>query len=61
MAGPKKKMSPSRRNMRRANHDKRTAPNLGPCANCQEMVPPHRLCPSCGHYKGRQVVQTAEE
>ncbi|MCA9634607.1 MAG: 50S ribosomal protein L32 [Myxococcales bacterium] len=61
MAVPKKKQSPSRRDMRRANHDKRTAPGLIPCANCQEMVLPHRICPSCGHYKGRQVIAIAQD
>jgi len=41
--------------MRRANHDKVAAPNLGPCPNCGEPVVPHRACNSCGHYKGRAV------
>jgi len=41
--------------MRRANHDKVTAPNLIACANCGEPVVPHRACASCGHYKGREV------
>ncbi len=61
MAVPKKKQSPSRRNMRRANHDKRTAPALVSCANCQELVLPHHVCPSCGYYKGRQVVAVAQD
>jgi large subunit ribosomal protein L32 len=47
--------------MRRANHDKRTAPALVSCANCQEMVLPHHVCPSCGYYKGRQVVAVAQD
>ena len=42
-----------------ANHDKVTAPNLVPCANCGEPSVSHRACPSCGHYKGREVVATA--
>jgi large subunit ribosomal protein L32 len=44
--------------MRRANHDKVTAPNLVACANCGEPVVPHRACASCGHYKGRAVKAT---
>jgi large subunit ribosomal protein L32 len=44
--------------MRRANHDKVTAPNLVACANCGEPSVPHRACPSCGHYKGRAVKPT---
>lgn len=42
--------------MRRANHDKVTPPNLGVCPNCSAAVLPHRVCPSCGHYKGRQII-----
>ncbi|MEZ4381545.1 MAG: 50S ribosomal protein L32 [Nannocystaceae bacterium] len=61
MAVPKKKHSPSRRDMRRANHDKVSAPALVPCSNCQEMVLPHRVCPSCGYYKGREVLRIAQD
>jgi large subunit ribosomal protein L32 len=32
------------------------APELGKCAQCGAKVRPHRVCPSCGYYKGRQVV-----
>ena len=56
MAVPKKKKSPSRRNMRRAHHDKRTAPALSPCPNCEEPMMSHRVCPACGFYKGRQIL-----
>ena len=59
MAVPKRRTSRSKRNMRRANHDKVTAPNLVPCANCGEPSVSHRACPSCGHYKGREIVATA--
>lgn len=55
MAVPKRKTTRSKRNMRRANHDKVAAPNLSPCANCGSMIVPHRVCPDCGHYKGRAV------
>jgi len=41
--------------MRRAQHDKVSAPNLVPCANCGEPSLPHRVCASCGFYKGAQV------
>jgi large subunit ribosomal protein L32 len=55
VAVPKRRTSRSKRNMRRANHDKVTAPNLAPCPNCGEPVVAHRACASCGHYKGRAV------
>jgi large subunit ribosomal protein L32 len=41
--------------MRRAQHDKVSAPNIVPCPSCGEPVIPHRACASCGHYKGRPV------
>jgi large subunit ribosomal protein L32 len=41
--------------MRRANHDKVTPVQLIACPKCGEPVVPHRVCASCGHYKGREV------
>lgn len=61
MAVPKKRKSPSRRDMRRAHHDKRTAPNLSACPNCGELKLSHAVCPACGFYKGREVVQVAQD
>lgn len=56
MAVPKRKKSPSRRNMRRAHH--RLAPaSYVECANCGELKRPHHVCASCGHYDGREVVK----
>jgi len=31
------------------------APQLSVCAQCGARVLPHRVCPACGFYKGRQV------
>jgi large subunit ribosomal protein L32 len=61
MAVPKKRQSPSRRDKRRAQHDKVVAPNLIPCPNCEELMMPHRVCPACGHYKGREVIAVAQD
>ena len=34
----------------------------GPCPNCGDVMLPHRACPACGYYKGRQVTKgNAEE
>jgi large subunit ribosomal protein L32 len=63
VAVPKRRKTSSKRDMRRANHDKITRPNIVPCANCSAPMVPHRVCPSCGQYKGREVVAqpSAEE
>lgn len=61
MAVPKRRKSGSKRNMRRANHDKVTPKQYVSCANCGEVVVPHRACASCGWYKGRPVVAPAAE
>lgn len=55
MAQPKKKSSKSAKNMRRANW-KLEAPNLIECSNCKSPTLPHRVCPTCGYYKGKPVV-----
>jgi large subunit ribosomal protein L32 len=59
VAVPKRRKSSSKRDMRRANHDKLTAPNLVPCPNCSAPMVPHRVCRACGQYKGRAVVTKA--
>ena len=61
MAVPKRRTSRSKRNIRRANHDKVTPVQLIACPNCGEPVTPHRACASCGHYKGREVKATKKE
>jgi large subunit ribosomal protein L32 len=40
---------------RKASH-RPTAPQLSKCSQCGAHVKPHRVCPSCGYYKGRQVI-----
>ena len=57
MAVPKSKISPSRRNMRRSHHAIKAAAHAE-CSNCGELKIPHHVCPSCGHYDGREVVKS---
>nr|MDA3864614.1 50S ribosomal protein L32 [Deltaproteobacteria bacterium] len=54
MAVPKQRQSKSRRDKRRANHDKITPPNLTRCPECDELCLPHRACPTCGSYRSRK-------
>ena len=52
---PKRKFSHGRTHRRRAHHAL-TPVQLVACDNCGDMKPPHEVCPSCGHYRGREVV-----
>ncbi len=56
MAVPMKKTS-KRRSRTRASHHGLRAPSLSPCGRCNHPKPPHRVCPNCGYYAEREVVQ----
>ena len=56
MAVPKRKTSKARKRKRRT-HWKLDAPNVNSCAQCGASLQPHRVCPSCGHYAERQVLE----
>lgn len=57
MAVPKKKMSRSRTRRRKAQW-KVAAPSLVECQQCGARHIPHRVCPECGTYAGREVLPT---
>ncbi|MEG0286046.1 MULTISPECIES: 50S ribosomal protein L32 [Vagococcus] len=57
MAVPKRKTSKARK-ARRRTHYKLSAPGLTACSNCGEMRKSHHVCPSCGHYDGKDVMTT---
>ena len=58
MGVPKKRTSKMRRNRRRAaNSNLKTPVQVIACPKCKEPVLPHRVCPACGFYKGREVVK----
>lgn len=56
MAVPKRKISKSRRDKRRAANFKLSKPNLATCPQCHEPKLPHRACRSCGYYKNKEVI-----
>ncbi|HQU72056.1 MAG TPA: 50S ribosomal protein L32 [Calditrichia bacterium] len=56
MANPKRKISRSKRDMRRANWLRALVrPALVECSNCGEPRKRHYACPSCGYYNGQLV------
>jgi len=59
MAVPKYRTSRSKARMRRAHRNVTSAPALE-CSHCHEMKLPHRACPSCGYYNGKQIVLVKE-
>ena len=60
MAVPKKKVSKSRRNMRRA-HDSLKSAAYVEDQDTGEFHRPHHIDMKTGYYKGRQVVQVKEK
>lgn len=59
MAVPKKKISKSRRGMRRS-HDTLSVASYAECSNCGELKRPHHVCAACGQYDGREVIKAVE-
>ncbi|MCD4692140.1 MAG: 50S ribosomal protein L32 [Calditrichales bacterium] len=56
MANPKRKISRSKRDKRRAIWFQSLKPaSVIACDHCGEKKLPHRACPSCGYYQGRNV------
>ncbi|MDI3257182.1 MAG: 50S ribosomal protein L32 [Kyrpidia sp.] len=56
MAVPFRKTSKRRKRLRRT-HFKLQPPGMTPCPQCGEPKLSHRVCPNCGYYKGRKVVE----
>ena len=40
----------------RRSHHGLEAPVFSKCSHCGKGVLPHMVCPNCGYYKGRQVI-----
>ena len=59
MAVPKQKTSKAKRDKRRS-HDALSAPVGSKCPQCDGPKLPHRVCPNCGYYRGRSVVEKDE-
>jgi len=71
MAVPKRRTSKSRKRKRRTHWvvDKPNIPKSQKvraegtrskkffCSNCGQVKPPHSVCPNCGYYRGRSVIE----
>ncbi|MGI6148878.1 MAG: 50S ribosomal protein L32 [Firmicutes bacterium] len=56
MAVPKRRHSKARTSTRRSQW-KISAVQTRLCPQCHEPRLPHRACPNCGTYQGREVIQ----
>lgn len=61
MAVPKRKTSKRVGRMRRAHWLRVAMPGRMKCPQCGAPKQPHRVCPNCGTYKGREVVKVGKE
>ena len=59
MAVPKKRVSKQRRRKRRGAMQAEM-PSVQRCPKCGDPKLPHRVCPTCGTYKGEQVFEVEE-
>jgi large subunit ribosomal protein L32 len=55
MGVPARHHSRSRVNKRRS-HLALKPLNFIKCSHCKEMIMPHRVCPYCGYYKEKEVI-----
>ena len=59
MAVPKRRQSNARTGSRRS-HDGLKPKQLMNCPKCSSLVVSHVVCPNCGYYMGRTVVESKE-
>ncbi len=60
MPVPKRRTGQAKKRMRRSHHAL-TPVNLTECQSCGERVMQHRVCPKCGYYNTRTVVNVEED
>lgn len=59
MAVPKRKMGKADSRSRRSANMRMKTKSITECPQCHSMRQAHRVCPECGYYKGREVVEIA--
>ncbi|MCK4519866.1 MAG: 50S ribosomal protein L32 [Candidatus Omnitrophica bacterium] len=60
MAHPKRKHSRSRSRKRRT-HQGISSPSLVKCKQCRQPKPTHMVCPFCGYYADKEVVEIQQK
>ncbi|MEI7641243.1 MAG: 50S ribosomal protein L32 [bacterium] len=56
MANVTWRISKRKTRSRRAANNKLKNVNATDCPNCHEKKLPHRICPNCGHYDGKERI-----
>jgi large subunit ribosomal protein L32 len=56
MAEPKKRHTSARSGSRRSHLAKKTK-SLSICPQCKESKQAHKVCPSCGFYNGKDILE----
>lgn len=60
MAVPRNRTSNARKNSRRSHHAKKPTQAVV-CTNCKNKCLSHRMCPHCGFYAGRSLVNAKKK
>ncbi len=56
MAVQQRRVSKSRKGMRRSHHALKEL-NVSPCPKCGKPIESHTVCNSCGFYDGKKIIQ----
>jgi large subunit ribosomal protein L32 len=56
MAVPQSRTSKRMKGFRRSHHALKRPPLIH-CSNCGSQILPHRVCGTCGHFKGKPVIE----
>ena len=60
MGTPKQRHTKGRRDRARVQYEL-SSKELVQCSNCGARIQSHVVCSKCGHYKGREVVNTTKK
>jgi len=60
MPHPKKRKTKSGRNQRRAHHALKSLSLTG-CKKCGKPAKPHHICPECGYYNSKKIVDVSKK